>query len=153
MQNKTKITASGIIVFRNRNNNPEMLGLIALPKHRKRSKGRYDVPKGRIDEGETAIQAAFRECWEESGLEPRLIKKEPIIKGPLALWIGEVSQDDIVELSENPYSKELEHEGHEWLTIKEMKVNCLNYLRYFIIASEGIIWDHLNLWRNNDNNR
>ena len=54
MKNENNITASGIIIFRNKNNNPEILGLVALPKHRKRSKGMYDMPKGRIDDGETA---------------------------------------------------------------------------------------------------
>ena len=57
MNNEKKITASGFIVFRNKNNYPQILALTALPKHRKRSKGKYDVPKGRIDEGETPIQA------------------------------------------------------------------------------------------------
>ncbi len=145
--NKVKVTASGIIVFRNNNNKPEVLGLIALPKHRKRSKGKYDVPKGRIDSGETAIQAAFRECVEESGLKPKLIIREPIVKGPLALWVGEVDADDDVVLSKNPYTEEIEHEGYEWLEIKELKNNCLNYLRPFIIKSEKIIWDHFKIWR------
>ena len=143
---KNKISASGIIIFRNKNNNPELLGLIALPKHRKRSKGKYDVPKGRIDQGETPIDAAFRECFEESNLEPKLIIKEPIVNGPLALWIGEVDYDDHVVCHKNPYTGELEHEGYEWLTINDMKNNCLNYLRPFIIKAEKEIWNHFSLW-------
>tara|TARA_A100001515_G_scaffold87753_1_gene69761 strand:- start:366 stop:815 length:450 start_codon:yes stop_codon:yes gene_type:complete len=146
--NNTKITASGIIVFRNKNNHPEILGLIALPKHRKRSKGKYDFPKGRIDEGETPIQAAYRECYEESSLEPRIINtNKPVINGPLCLWLGEVSPDDTVALNSNPYTGEMEHEGYKWLSIKETKKECLNYLRPFIIQSEPIIWDYFNIWR------
>ena len=146
MKKHNKITASGIIVFRNVNNNPELLGLIALPKHRKRSKGRYDVPKGRIDEGETILQAAYRECFEESGLEPKIINNNPIVSGPLALWIGEVDPDDEVVLTDNPYTGELEHEGYEWLTMKDMRKNCLNYLRPFIIKSEKEIWEYFRYW-------
>ena len=148
MNNKTNITASGIIVFRNKNNHPEILGLVALPKHRKRSKGRYDVPKGRIDEGESPIQASLRECYEESGLEPKIINKnDPVINGPLCLWLGEVSADDDVKLTPNPYTGEVEHEGYEWLTIKKMKGNCLNYLRPFITEVEEDIWQHFKIWR------
>ena len=146
MNNKTNITASGIIVFRNKNNNPEILGLIALPKYRKRSKGIYDIPKGRIDDGETIKQSAIRECLEESGLSPKLINEKPIINGQLALWIGEVDQDDEVILTVNPYTGEYEHEGYDWLSIKEMKNNCLNYLRPIIIKSEQEIWDHFKFW-------
>ena len=145
MNNSTNITASGIIVFRNNNNYPEVLGLIALPKHRKRSRGKYDVPKGRIDEGETPIQAAYRECLEESGLEPKIIGG-PLVNGPLSLWVGEVESDDDVALDANPYTGELEHEGYDWLTIKEIKKNCLNYLRPFIIQAEPIIWDYFKIW-------
>jgi len=148
MNNKTNITASGIIVFRNKNNHPEVLGLIALPKHRKRSKGKYDIPKGRIDEGETSIQAARRECYEESGLEPKIINIDnPSINGQLCLWLGEVNPDDEVIISANPYTGELEHEGYEWLTIKNMKNNCLNYLRPFITEAEKDIWEHFKIWR------
>jgi|TARA_R110000823_G_scaffold199313_2_gene330460 8-oxo-dGTP pyrophosphatase MutT (NUDIX family) len=143
----TYVTASGIIVFRNNNNNPEVLGLIALPKHRKRSKGRYDVPKGMIDEGETVIQSAFRECFEETHLEPRLISKVPITYGHLVLWLGEVMPDDKIILGKNPYTGKIEHEGYEWLSIKTLKNNCLNYLRPFIIDAEKIIWDYFNIWR------
>jgi len=142
------ISASGIIVFRNKNNHPELLGLVALPKHRKRSKGKYDVPKGRIDEGETPIQAAYRECYEESGLEPRIINtNKPIINGPLCLWLGEVSPDDEVILASNPYTGEYEHEGYEWISIKVMQNKCLNYLRPFIIEIEKDIWEYFKLWR------
>jgi len=145
---KQNISASGIIVFRNKNNYPEILGLVALPKHRKRSKGKYDVPKGRIDEGETPIQAARRECYEESGLEPKIINiNNPVINGPLCLWIGEVSPDDDVVLAANPYTGEHEHEGYEWLTIKKMKSKCLNYIRPFITEAEKDIWEHIKIWR------
>ena len=145
---KQNISASGIIVFRNKNNYPEILGLVALPKHRKRSKGRYDLPKGRIDEGETPLQAARRECYEESGLEPKIINiNNPVINGPLCLWLGEVRPDDDVVLTANPHTGEYEHEGYEWLTIKKMKKNCLNYIRPFIIEVEKDIWEHFKIWR------
>ena len=145
--NQEKITAAGILVFRNKNNYPEILGLIALPKHRKRSKGKYDVPKGRIDEGESILQAAFRECYEESKLVPKIINiDKPVIHGQLCLWLGEVDVDDEISLSANPHTGENEHEGYAWLTIKEIKKNCLNYLKPFIIDLEKEIWEYFNIW-------
>ena len=144
--NTKKISAAGIIVFRNKNNHPEVLGLIALPKHRKRSRGKFDVPKGRIDPGEKTMDTAYRECLEESGLIPKVIIDEPITFGHMSLWVGEVSPDDDVVLQKNPHTGEIEHEGYDWLTIKEIKKNCLNYLRPFIVQAEPIIWNYFKIW-------
>jgi|TARA_B100000035_G_scaffold290591_1_gene277817 8-oxo-dGTP pyrophosphatase MutT (NUDIX family) len=139
------ITASGIIVFRNNYNNPEILGLIALPKHRKRAKGTYDIPKGSIDTGESPLEAAKRECFEESGLRPKLISSIPIEYGPMQLWIGEVDGDSEIIIASNPHSGEVEHEGYEWISIKKAKKNCLNYLKPFIVDAEKIIWDYFKI--------
>ena len=142
-----KITASGFIVFRNNNNYPEVLGLKALPKHRRQSKGIYDVPKGRIDPGETAIQAAHRECLEEAGLiVKRVIHKTPLINGPLALWVAEVELTDEVIVIPNPETGELEHEGFKWMSIDDLKNNCLSYLRPMIHESKKIIWERMRLF-------
>lgn len=142
-----KITAAGFIVFRNRNNQPEVLGLKALPKFRKQSGGIYDVPKGRIDPGEIAIETAHRECFEEACLVvKRVVHKEPLIDGPLALWVAEVEETDEVVISPNPETGELEHESFQWMTIDELKNNCLSYLRPMIIESKKIIWDRMRLF-------
>ena len=139
------ITASGIIVFRNNYNHPEILGLIALPKVRKRTNGTYDIPKGSIDRGETSLEAAKRECFEESGLRPKLISNIPIEYGPMQLWIGEVDSDSEIVIASNPHSGEVEHEGHEWLSIKKAKKECLNYLKPFIVDAEKILWEHFKI--------
>ena len=52
-------------------------GRIALVRQRDR-KGRRTPPKGGIDPGETAEQAALREVHEESGMRGRIV-------GPIAL--------------------------------------------------------------------
>lgn len=141
----TKVTASGIIVFRNNFNKPEVLGLIALPKHRRRTGGKYDVPKGSIDPGESAFDAAIRECFEESGLHPKLISNHPIVFGPLALWVGYVDTDDKVIICNNPISGEIEHEGYEWLPLSKFKSECLGYLKSHAIATEKMIWDYFKI--------
>lgn len=141
----SKITAAGIIVFRNNFNNPELLGLIALPKHRKRAKGTYDFPKGSIDSGESPLQAAKRECFEESGLYPKLVSSTPIEYGPMQLWVGEVDSDSDIVIASNPESGEIEHEGYEWISIKKAKRECLNYLKPFVVDAEKIIWEYFKL--------
>ena len=103
------VTAAGIIIFRNKNNYPVFLGLKALPKFRRKNKGTYDIPKGRIDPGETQFQAALRECFEESGLEPVRIVAGPYVDGPMVVWLGE-TYDERVVISENPMTREREHE-------------------------------------------
>jgi 8-oxo-dGTP pyrophosphatase MutT (NUDIX family) len=139
------VTAAGIYVFRNKNNNPEVLGLIAHKKERKRTNGKYDFPKGSIEKGEDALKAAFRECLEESGLTPRLIKKVPVTFGPLSLWVGIVDEDESVKIAQNPITGEYEHEGYEWITPQDAKKNCLNYLKQHAIECEKIVWEYFKI--------
>ena len=135
-----KITAAGFIIFRNKNNRLEFLGLKALPRFRRQDGGTYDVPKGRIDPGESAIQAAHRECLEEAGLiVKRILHKDPICDYPLALWVAEVDPEDEVELIPNPTTGELEHESFEWMSIDKLKNECLLYLKPLITTSESIV--------------
>ena len=137
------VTASGFIIFRIKNNNPEILGLKALPKFRKQAGGIYDVPKGRIDSGETQIEAAHRELFEEAGLiTRRIINKSPIVDPPLSLWIAEVYETDEVRIINNPATGEVEHEDFKWMKIDEMKDKCLRYLRPSIIEAKSVIWDY-----------
>jgi len=140
------VTASGFVIFRIKDNNPEILGLKALPKYRKLAGGIYDVPKGRIDKGETPIEAAHRELLEETGLViKKIVRKLPIVDAPLALWVAEVDEDDIVTIINNPDTGAIEHEEFKWLKIEEMKNTCLKYLRPFIIESKDVIWEYIRL--------
>ena len=136
-----KATAAGIVVIRNKNNHPEFLGLIALPRDRKRSKGTYDIPKGHIEKDETDIDAARRECFEESGLNPKIIS-ESFEDGKLIVWLGIVDEYDTVVIEKNPETGQLEHEGHEWVIPEKMRRNCLNYLLPHIRWAERKAWDY-----------
>ena len=58
-------------------------GRIALVLQRDRSRRlRWTLPKGRIDPGETAEQAALREVHEESGLQTRIVGTLLVHEGP-----------------------------------------------------------------------
>lgn len=57
-------TAGGVI-FRHSNGKPTDVEILLIAD----SKGRWTIPKGHIEEGETARQAAEREIREETGLQ------------------------------------------------------------------------------------
>ena len=140
----SNVTAAGIIIFRNDNNHPVFLGLKALPRFRKKNRGIYDIPKGRIDPGETPIEAAYRECIEESGIVPLRLIAGPFVDGPLALWLGETDEEDIL-IANNPESGHKEHEGYTWVNPSFLKKNCLDYLKPSITWAEEKVWEYFKL--------
>ena len=137
-------SAAGIVVIRNVNNHPEFLGLIALKKDRKRVGGTYDIPKGQVELGEDLLVAAKRECFEESGLSPKIIS-EPYSNGKITVWLGIVDEEDEVIIETNPETGLLEHEGYEWLLPETMRRNCLSYLLDHIRWAEKRAWEYFKL--------
>lgn len=139
---------AGIIVFKRVNNHPQFLGLIAIEKERKRVKGMYDVPKGHVDEGEDLITAAKRECFEESGLTPKILSGPFKIDNQnfnLYLWLGEVDENDEVVIVNNPTTGLIEHEGYEWVSPEKMRKNCLNYLKPHLNWATKEVWNYFKI--------
>ena len=126
------VSAAGIVLFRRTTYENEFLGLIALDEHQKRCKGKYDITKGRIDPGETPIEAAIRECKEEAGIEPIRIVAGPFYSGSLVVWLGEADQFDEVKILPNSHTGKPEHKGYEWLSPAEISTQCLPYLRKYV---------------------
>ena len=56
----------GAVVFRETEDGPVYLIICSL-------EGYYGFPKGHVEAGETELQAAAREIWEETGLNPEFI--------------------------------------------------------------------------------
>lgn len=56
---------SGGVIFRHAKNNPRQIEILLIAD----SKGRWTIPKGHIEEGESARQTAEREIREETGLQ------------------------------------------------------------------------------------
>lgn len=83
----------------------------------------YDIPKGHIEKGETALEAAKREVKEETGLEPEFLPffsvttkyffyegKEKVMKH-VKFFIAKSNTKNV--------TISFEHKGYEWLTYAE----------------------------------
>ena len=72
---RPKPTHAGGVVFRNESNRPLFLIVSSASQ-----KNRWVLPKGKIEQNETAEFAAVREVMEETGIEARVIKKAGTIR-------------------------------------------------------------------------
>ena len=54
--------------------------LLMIEKKRGQGAGKWNVPGGKIAAGESAEQAAVRECIEETGIEPRAVKEAGLLE-------------------------------------------------------------------------
>ena len=121
------MAAAGVVVYRVHEGVPQALGLIALEDIQEKNKGVYDIPKGQIDAGEDAHEAACRECREECGINPTLLKSDYFKTGNITVWIYETYQTP--QIIKNPVHGHYEHQGYKWCSLEELYNNCLDYLR------------------------
>lgn len=111
-----KVKACGVLVFR-RTPQPEFLAM--------RHRHRLDLPKGHLEAGETDIECALREMWEETGIPPESVELVPDFQyqevyypfearfGPgrvektLTVYLGWLLKDHPIQLTE--------HVGYTWI--------------------------------------
>ena len=121
-------SAAGIIVFQDRSpDSLYFLGLVALPEFQIKSSGIYDIPKGRIDPGESPLQCAIREAREESTIDITHLDSGPYTHDRLTVWLAESYQDPYIGI--NPSTGLKEHLGYEWVQAEKMEAQCLDYLK------------------------
>ncbi len=114
-----KVTSAGILLFRQQ---PEKSFLLL------RSKTRWDVPKGHVEQGETETEAALRELREETGISAEQVTLDPDfrfqtnLKFKAAYMGGKfIDKDYLVFLgfiSDNPEIRLAEHDAFEWFAWK-----------------------------------
>jgi 8-oxo-dGTP pyrophosphatase MutT (NUDIX family) len=110
-----QVKSCGIIVFRSV---PELSFLLMKHSHR------FDLPKGHMEEGETEIQTALREMWEETGIPATDVKLDPEfryeetyfpveprfgherVEKKLVIFLGWIKGNPPIVVSE--------HAGYEW---------------------------------------
>jgi len=109
-------TAGGIVFRRDKNDQVEIL---LIQDH----KDRWTIPKGHIEEGETAQQAARREIGEEAGLN------DVDVLG----WLGKIHfryrrVDKLVLISQQVYLMRVKTDGNE--IQKEEWMNGIKWFKY-----------------------
>jgi len=131
--NKTNIRAAGIIVLKKEKGQWKVLLLHDGQK--------YDLPKGRIEPGESTFETALRETEEESGITKLEFPwgKEKIRASKVLMYIGVTKQTP--KLTKNPETNSYEHEKYEWASMSEAKEKVKNYLHEAILWADDLIKD------------
>ena len=125
---------AGIILMARDGVDTKILGLIGDLPHRKKHQATYDLPKGTRDPGESMLDCAIRETFEETGIN---ISPEELIAGPyrtsfLDMWLAEIDIKEKIIIGRNPESGKFEHDGFDWLTREEAMKMSYPYLRPFV---------------------
>ena len=105
-------------------------GVLLFRKEPKRSfllmrhADRWDFPKGHVDPGETEIECALRELWEETGVKAEAIRLDPTFRYTLDYQVswreagGQLRDKQLVvflaELNQPAEIKLTEHLGYQW---------------------------------------
>ena len=94
---------------------------------------KYDLTKGALDKGETFLEAAVRETYEESGIKNLKFTwgKKSIERGKLRMFIAETK--DNPKILKNPKTGKFEHDGFEWNTLEVAHILMPDYLKPFIL--------------------
>ena len=129
-----KMGAGIILMAYDDSGKPKILGLIGDTAHRQKHKATYDLPKGTRDPGESLIDCALRETFEETGIN---IPQSSLISGPfrtsfLHMWLAEIDINEKIIISKNPESGKFEHDGFDWLSKAEALKMSYPYLRPFV---------------------
>lgn len=122
------MAGAGFILFKKSSINdpdPLMLALIC-------SDGSYDIPKGDSEPGESIMDTAIRECFEECSImldDVEIIKGLQHVSGPLTVFGA--CTEKCPAITNNPVTGILEHVGYKWVTKQEFLSSCMTYLAPF----------------------
>lgn len=123
----TKVISAGIIIFRRVEGELKFLFLY-------RSRGTWDFPRGRMEEGERSWQTAFREVREETGLRRSELVMHPNFKVyekfPYMSEGKRIFKVVIFYLAETTQSRvriSSEHEGYGWFSYPEARKALSRY--------------------------
>jgi bis(5'-nucleosidyl)-tetraphosphatase len=114
MRSRGQKRAAGVVIVRDTPAGPEVLLLRAYRN--------WDLPKGRLEPGETPLQGAVREAREETGLADldfawgeECIDTEPYAGGKIVRFYVARTSGDGVSLPINPELGRAEHHEFRWL--------------------------------------
>ena len=125
-------SGAGFLVYKNTKNGIKFLGLVMTKEKRKKKNAIFDIPKGGMDDGETYIECAIRECIEETGITVN--RSQIILPGieidNIKIFPVESYEKPIIE--PNPHNGIVEHDGFEWISHDVLINNCIPWLIPYI---------------------
>lgn len=110
-----RVKSCGVILFRRQ---PKLAFLLMKHPHR------FDLPKGHVEPGESEVECALRETWEETGIDTHRVSLDPHfryeekytlveprfgserVEKTLVIFLGWVEGTEPIRVTE--------HSGHEW---------------------------------------
>jgi len=114
MSDRRPKRAAGVVVVRDAPGGPEVLLLRAYRN--------WDLPKGRLEPGETPLEGALREAREETGLDDlefawgeESCETEPYAGGKVVRFYVARTASSRVRLEVNPELGRAEHHEYRWL--------------------------------------
>ena len=104
--------SAGVLLYRQTPRIEVFLGHMGGPFWEHRDEGAWGIPKGLVDEGETLINAAVRECYEEVGfkVDPKGLRELGFVKmkngKEVHAWAYEVEPGTEITISSNTFDLE-----------------------------------------------
>ena len=131
-EQNVKVKHSSVLLLLFIENNELTACLIKRPAHMKHHAGQIALPGGRIEKGETALETAFRETWEEIGIPDNEIE----VLGELSLLYVEVSRFMI-----HPFVGWLKQKPDFKVNTNEVEKVIIFPLKYFTTDFEEVELD------------
>ena len=106
------VKSAGILIYRKAPQLEVFLGHMGGPFWEQKDEGAWGIPKGLVDEGETLIDAAVRECYEEVGfkVDPKGLRELGFVKmkngKEVHAWAYEVGPETKITISSNTFELE-----------------------------------------------
>lgn len=122
MTNNSLIRAGGVVLMREKAGKTQTL-LVHRPRQRD-----WSLPKGKTNNGETILECAVRECWEETGIRPVL---GPCLGQQRYRSAGRPKRVDywVARIGQNyGFTPNAEVNATRWATLKEAR-SLLSYKR------------------------
>uniref|UniRef100_A0A7C3J4F3 Bis(5'-nucleosyl)-tetraphosphatase [asymmetrical] n=1 Tax=Candidatus Methanomethylicus mesodigestus TaxID=1867258 RepID=A0A7C3J4F3_9CREN len=124
--------SAGVLVYRN--SSPVLYLLL-------QTNGRYDIPKGQLNMGESEIEGALRELREETGIaDVRILPEFRKCVNYCYYWQGTLVRKEVIYFLGETSTKDVciskEHDSFCWMT-KEEVINQVSYKNLKDVVSEA----------------